>query len=46
MQVRSGLFMKDLLKISEYGAEDFPGVAPICVLFSGAHYDLLVQVVD
>lgn len=44
--MRSGLFMKDLQKVSEYGAEEFPGVAPVCVLFSGAHYDLLVQLVN
>lgn len=46
MQVRFGLFMKDLLKVSEYGTEEFPGVAPICVLYSGAHYDMLMQLID
>ena len=38
-----GLFGKSLVKVSEYGADQYTGVAPVCVLFSGAHYDLLVQ---
>ena len=32
-----------LRKVSSYGADAFPGVPPVCVLFSGAHYDLLLQ---
>jgi hypothetical protein len=32
------------VKVSEYGAEEYPGMAPVCVLFNGAHYDLLLQV--
>ena len=43
-QVHSSLFGKSLEKVSVYGAEEYPGVSPICVLFSGAHYDTLLQV--
>ena len=43
MQVRSNLFGKSLEKVSVYGADEYPGVSPVCVLFSGAHYDTLVQ---
>ena len=32
-----------LRKVSAYGADAHPGVPPVCVLFSGAHYDLLLQ---
>lgn len=44
MQVRSSLFGKSLEKVSVYGADQYPGVSPVCVLFSGAHYDTLVQI--
>ena len=37
------IFGKSLVKVSEYGADQYTAVAPVCVLFSGAHYDLLVQ---
>ena len=43
-QVHSSLFGKHLEKVSVYGAEEYPGVSPVCVLFSGAHYDTLLQV--
>ena len=46
VQVKSGLMGKDLEKVSEYGAEQYPGVSPVCLLFSGFHYDLLMQVVQ
>lgn len=46
VQVKSGLLGKDLEKVSEYGAEQYPGVSPVCLLFSGFHYDLLMQVVQ
>ena len=42
-QVKSGMFGKDLEKVSEYGAQEYPGVSPVCLLFSGCHYDLLMQ---
>jgi hypothetical protein len=42
MQVRSGLFGSELQKVSEYGADEYKGVAPVCLLYSGNHYDLLV----
>ncbi|BDA45848.1 probable OVARIAN TUMOR DOMAIN-containing deubiquitinating enzyme 4 [Coccomyxa sp. Obi] len=45
-EVKSGLLGKDLEKVSEYGAEQYPGVSPVCLLFSGFHYDLLMQVVQ
>ena len=37
-------FGDDIVKVSEYGVgeEDFEGVAPICLLFGGLHYDLLI----
>ena len=36
-------FGDDIVKVSEYGVEDFEGdVAPICLLFGGLHYDLLL----
>lgn len=35
-------FGDDIVKVSEYGVEDFSGVAPICLLFGGLHYDLLI----
>ena len=43
-QVHSSLFGKSLEKVSVYGADEYPGVSPVCVLFSGAHYDTLLQV--
>ena len=45
-QVKSGIFGKDLEKVSEYGAQEYPGVSPVCLLFSGCHYDLLMQVLQ
>ncbi|EIE22932.1 hypothetical protein COCSUDRAFT_83704 [Coccomyxa subellipsoidea C-169] len=44
--VKSGIFGKDLEKVSEYGAQEYPGVSPVCLLFSGCHYDLLMQVLQ
>lgn len=44
LQVQSSLFGKSLEKVSVYGAEEYPGASPVCVLFSGSHYDTLVQV--
>ena len=44
MQVHSSLLGKRLERVSVYGAEEYPGVLPVCVLFSGAHYDTLLQV--
>lgn len=45
LQVRTTLLgEKTLEKVSVYGAEDYPGKCPVCVLFSGAHYDTLLQV--
>ena len=42
-QVQSGLFGSDLEKVSEYGVDKgSPSVAPVCLLYSGNHYDLLV----
>jgi hypothetical protein len=41
--VQSGLFGKDLERVSVYGAETYPNVAPVCLLYSGCHYDLLIQ---
>ena len=35
-------FGGDIVRVSEYGVEDFEGVAPICLLFGGLHYDLLI----
>ena len=35
-------FGDDIVKVSEYGVGDFEGVAPICLLFGGLHYDLLI----
>ncbi len=36
-------FGDDIVKVSEYGVADFEGdVAPICLLFGGLHYDLLI----
>lgn len=32
-----------LRKVSAYGVDRFPDTPPVCVLFSGAHYDLLLQ---
>ncbi len=46
LQVKSGIFGKDLEKVSEYGAQEYPGVSPVCLLFSGCHYDLLMQVLQ
>jgi hypothetical protein len=46
LQVKSGIFGKDLEKVSEYGAQEYPGVSPVCLLFSGCHYDLLKQVLQ
>ncbi|CAL8470555.1 g10097 [Coccomyxa elongata] len=45
-EVKSGLLGKDLEKVSEYGADQYPRVSPVCLLFSGFHYDLLMQVVQ
>jgi hypothetical protein len=42
VQVRSGLFGSELQKVSEYGTDEYKGVAPVCLLYSGNHYDLLV----
>ena len=45
LQVRRTLLgEKTLEKVSVYGAEEYPGKTPVCVLFSGAHYDTLLQV--
>ena len=41
-QVRSGLFGSQLQKVSEYGADESKGAAPVCLLYSGNHYDLLI----
>ena len=35
-------FGDDLVKVSEYGTEEFEETAPICLLFGGLHYDLLI----
>jgi hypothetical protein len=37
-------FGDDIVKVSEYGVSDFErgDVAPICLLFGGLHYDLLI----
>ena len=36
-------FGDDIVKVREYGVADFEGdVAPICLLFGGLHYDLLI----
>lgn len=35
-------FGDDIVKVSEYGVEDFSEIAPICLLFGGLHYDLLI----
>ena len=32
-----------LKKVSAYGVDRFPTTPPVCVLFSGNHYDLLLQ---
>lgn len=39
--VKSGLLSSKLGKTSEYGADDFAGVPPICLLYNNNHYDLL-----
>ena len=45
LQVRRTLLGEMTLeKVSVYGAEEYPGKTPVCVLFSGAHYDTLLQV--
>jgi hypothetical protein len=32
-----------LRKVSAYGVDAFPSTPPVCLLFNGAHYDLLLQ---
>jgi OTU domain-containing protein 6 len=32
-----------LRKVSAYGVQAYPATPPVCLLFSGAHYDLLLQ---
>ena len=45
LQVRATLLGGQTLeKVAVYGAEEYPGESPVCVLFSGAHYDTLLQV--
>ena len=45
LQVRTSLLgERTLQRVSVYGAEDYPENSPVCVLFSGAHYDTLLQV--
>lgn len=42
-QVQSGLFGSDLEKVSVYGVDKgSPSVAPVCLLYTGNHYDLLL----
>ena len=42
-QVQSGLFGSDLEKVSEYAVDKgSPSIAPVCLLYSGNHYDLLL----
>lgn len=41
-QVQSGLFGLDLEKVSEYGIDKASTMAPVCLLYSGNHYDLLL----
>ncbi len=45
LQVRTTLLGGQTLeKVAVYGAEEYPGKSPVCMLFSGAHYDTLLQV--
>lgn len=40
--MQSGLLGSDLEKVSEYAADKYVDLPPICLLYSGNHYDLLV----
>jgi hypothetical protein len=43
VQVQQNLLSTRLQKVSEYGIDEQKGAAPACLLFSGSHYDLLLQ---